>query len=151
MGPLNLPDFSAQLKINRTENTIFDVFRKKHIALTPEEWVRQNFLHFLVQNLGYPPGLISVEMALNLNKLSRRCDAVIFNRTGTAKMIVECKAAQVKITQKTFDQIAAYNLKLKVDFLVVTNGLNHYCCQMDYQNNSYTFLEDIPAYQKLGE
>lgn len=150
MDLLSLPDVSSQLKIDRANNTIFDTFRKKFVALTPEEWVRQNFLHYLVQYLNYPPGLLSVEMALELNKLSRRCDIVVFTRNGIPKMIIECKAPKVKISQKAFDQVAAYNLKLKVDFLVVSNGLNHFCCKMDYANNTYTFLEEIPDYSILA-
>ncbi|MGD9993102.1 MAG: type I restriction enzyme HsdR N-terminal domain-containing protein [Salinivirgaceae bacterium] len=151
MDLLRLPDVSSQIKVDPEKNTIFDSFRKKFVALTPEEWVRQHFLHYLVQYLNYPAGLISVEMALQYNKLSRRCDIVVFTRNGAPKMIIECKAPKVKIAQKAFDQVAAYNLKLKVDFLVVTNGLNHFCCKMDYTNNSYTFIEEIPDYSLLAE
>ncbi|MBI9065974.1 MAG: type I restriction enzyme HsdR N-terminal domain-containing protein [Salinivirgaceae bacterium] len=149
MLKLNLPDFSDKLKINKVENTIFDVFRKKNIILTPEEWVRQNFLWYMKENLGYPEGLISVEMSLILNNLTRRCDIVAFNRKGQPKLIVECKAPQIKINQKTFDQIATYNLKLKVDFLVITNGINHYCCLMNYNDNSYSFIEEIPNFKQI--
>ena len=151
MDLLKLPDVSSQIKVDPEKNTIFDSFRKKFVALTPEEWVRQHFLHYLVQYLNYPAGLISVEMALQYNKLSRRCDIVVFTRNGVPKMIIECKAPKVKISQKAFDQVAAYNLKLKVDFLVVTNGLNHFCCKMDYTNNSYTFLQEIPDYLLLAD
>lgn len=151
MDLLKLPDVSSQIKIDTANNSIFDSFRKKFVALTPEEWVRQHFLHYLVQYLNYPVGLLSVEMALQLNKLTRRCDIVVFTRNGVPKMIIECKAPKVKISQKAFDQVAAYNLKLKVDFLVVTNGLNHFCCKMDYTNNSYTFLEGIPDYSLLAD
>ncbi len=143
---LNLPCFSHLFKIDKRLNTIFDPFRKKHVKLTPEEWVRQNFLQYMIHELGFPEGLLSVEMGLSLNGLSRRCDIVAFDNFGKARVIVECKAPTVKITQKTFDQISAYNLKLKVDFLIVTNGLNHYCCKMDYTKNSYAFLEEIPKY-----
>lgn len=149
MLKLNLPDFSDKLSINKVENTIFDVFRKKNIILTPEEWVRQNFLWYMKENLGYPDGLLSVEMSLKINNLARRCDVVAFNRNGEPKLIVECKAPQIKINQKTFDQIATYNLKLKVNFLVVTNGLNHYCCLMNYENNSYSFMEDVPNFMQI--
>jgi hypothetical protein len=151
MDLLRLPDVSSQIKIDSTNNSIFDSFRKKFVALTPEEWVRQHFLHYLVQYLNYPAGLISVEMALQLNKLSRRCDIVVFTRNGVPKMIIECKAPKVKISQKAFDQVAAYNLKLKVDFLVVTNGLNHFCCKMDYTSNSYIYLNEIPDYSLLAD
>jgi hypothetical protein len=124
---LNLPDYSFLLRLNTNEGVIFDPFRKKNVKLTPEEWVRQNFLLFLTKDKGYSEGLLSVEMALTLNNLSRRCDIVAFDSTGKPRVIVECKAPSVKITQKTFDQIATYNLKLSVDYLIVTNGLNQYC------------------------
>jgi hypothetical protein len=146
---LNLPDYSFLLRLNTNEGVIFDPFRKKNVKLTPEEWVRQNFLLFLTKDKGYSEGLLSVEMALTLNNLSRRCDIVAFDSTGKPRVIVECKAPSVKITQKTFDQIATYNLKLSVDYLIVTNGLNHYCCLMNYVNNSYAFLEDIPIFAEV--
>ncbi len=146
MHPLNLPDYTQYLRINSKDGTVFDSFRKKTVKLTPEEWVRQNFLMFLKIEKGYPEGLLSVEMGMTLNNLVRRCDIVVFDSTGKARLIVECKAPKVKITQKTFDQIAVYNLKLNVDYLIVTNGLSHYCCQMDYENNTYRFLEGIPDF-----
>ncbi len=149
MDLLNLPNYLHLFKINRELNTIFDPFRKKHVKLTPEEWVRQNFLQYMVQELGFPKGLLSVEMGLTLNKLLRRCDIVAFDKNGKARVIVECKAPAIKITQKTFDQISVYNLKLQVDFLIVTNGLNHFCCKMDYINNGYAFLEKIPNYDDM--
>lgn len=149
MQKLNLPDFTSLIKINKSQNTIFDSIRKKHLVLTPEEWVRQNFIWFMIKHLSYPEGLLAVEMQLKLNNLVRRCDIVGFNRNGRAKLIVECKAPHVAINQKTFDQIATYNLKLKVDVLIVTNGLKHYCCLMDYKNNSYQFIEELPTFQKI--
>lgn len=150
MEALNLPNYTEQLNINSSTNTIFDLVRKKHLVLTPEEWVRQNFILYLKNDKNFPLGLIGVEQGLTLNGLKRRCDIVGYDNTGKARLIVECKAPKVKITQKTFDQIASYNLKLNVDFLVVTNGLNHFCCLMDYTNNSYQFLEDIPGYEQIS-
>lgn len=149
MEILNLPDFSKALRYSESKKTIFDSFRKKQLVLTPEEWVRQNFLMHMVHYLGFPEGLLSVEMAIELNGLKRRCDIVGFNKTGKAKLIVECKATSVKINQKTFTQIATYNLKLNVDYLIITNGLNHYCCKMDYVNNTYTFLEELPLFKEI--
>ncbi|MDA3890204.1 MAG: type I restriction enzyme HsdR N-terminal domain-containing protein [Salinivirgaceae bacterium] len=149
MQQLNLPDYISQLRINIQEGTIFDSFRKKTVKLTPEEWVRQNFLLFLKNDKNYSEGLLSVEMGLTLNNLSRRCDIVGFDSNGKARLIVECKAPKVKITQKTFDQIAAYNLKLQVDYLIVTNGLNHYCCKMNYAHNTYIFLKEIPLFSEM--
>lgn len=150
MELLNLPDFTNELNVNTTNNTIFDVVRKKHLVLTPEEWVRQNFILYMNKNKSYPLGLIGVEQGLVLNGLKRRCDIVGYDKTGKARLIVECKASKVKINQKTFDQIAAYNLKLHVDFLIVTNGLSHYCCLMDYGANTYKFLEEVPSYNQIS-
>lgn len=149
MEALNLPDYTNYIKIDGTNQRIFDIIRKKYLKLTPEEWVRQNFILYLLKQLKYPKGLLAIEMELKLNQLTRRCDIVVFNRKGAPKLIVECKAAHIKINQKTFDQIAEYNLKLRVDFLVVTNGLNHYCCQMDYNNNSYQFIKEIPTFEQI--
>ncbi len=149
MEKLNLPIYPSDLKIQANQKTIFDPCRKKHVALTPEEWVRQNFLWYLHHDLNYPMGLLSVEMALNLNGLTRRCDIVAFNQTGKANAIIECKAPRVKITQEVFTQIATYNIKLQVDFLIVTNGLNHYCCKMDYINNSFDFTQELPLFSSL--
>ncbi len=149
MQRLNLPDYSAVLRINKANNTIFDIVRKKHIKLTPEEWVRQNFIMFMITEHNYPAGLINVEMGLTLNNLTRRCDIVSFDKTGKPKVIVECKAPSVKITQKTFDQIAAYNLELDVDYLIVTNGLAHYCCKINRKENSYDFIEDVPDFNNI--
>ncbi len=146
MDKLNLPDYSAFLKVNPAKGTIFDSIRKKYVKLTPEEWVRQNFLWFLKIDKKYPEGLLAVETSLNLNNLLRRCDIVGYDKNGKARLIVECKAPGVKISQKTFDQIAVYNLKLKVDYLIVTNGMNHYCCLMNYAENSYKYMEDIPCF-----
>lgn len=149
MEALNLPEFNDILSINKTNNTIYDSFRKKHVSLTPEEWVRQNFLWFMVKNLGFREGLLSVEMPIELNGLKRRCDIVAFNTKAEPKLIVECKASSVKINQNTFTQIATYNLKLQVDYLILTNGLDHYCCKMDYYNNTYVFLEQLPTFEEL--
>jgi hypothetical protein len=149
MEVLNLPDYSPLLRISPSGDKIFDPIRKKYVTLTPEEWVRQNFLHYLIEELQFPAGLISMEMPLTLNGLSRRCDMVVFDQTGAAKLIVELKAPSVPINQKTFDQIATYNLKLHVDYLVVSNGMKHYCCQMDYSKNTYHFLEEIPKYKEM--
>lgn len=150
MEALNLPDYSQCLRVDRVNKTIYDPIRNKHLVLTPEEWVRQNFIAHMVFALHYPKGLIAVEMPICLNGLSRRCDIVGFDKTGSARIIVECKATSVKISQKTFDQIATYNLKLKVDYLIVTNGYSHFCCKMDYTGNSYCFLEEIPDYEAIA-
>lgn len=149
MKELNLPNLSHTLQINKEKKTIYDTSRKKHVSLTPEEWVRQNFLAFMVHYLAYPIGLVATEMTIELNRLKKRCDIVVFNNTGKPMLIVECKATGIALSQKVFTQIATYNLKLKVDYLVVTNGLNHYCCKMNYQDGSYTFLQKIPNFKEL--
>lgn len=149
MQKLNLPEY--KIKVRKTDNTfeIFDRFRKKYVVLTPEEWVRQNFLLYLVFKKNVPETLIVVEKSLTVNNLQKRCDIVIYDKSTKPKIIVECKAANVKITQDTFDQIIRYNMTLKVDYLIVTNGLTHYCCFMDYKNDQYSFLQKIPEFHQL--
>lgn len=139
---------NVALKTKSVEGTIqvFDVIRKKYFVLTSEEWVRQHFIHYLNNEKNYPMGLMGVEKMIKYNALKTRADIVLYTREGKAKMIVECKAPNIKITQDTFNQIAKYNFKLKVEYLVVTNGMQHFCCRMDYENNSISFLDDIPTF-----
>ena len=125
---------------------IFDEVRKKYLLLTPEEWVRQNFIHYLNKEKNYPLGLMGVEKMVKYNNLKTRADIVLYNIEGNPNIIVECKSPNVKITQDTFNQIAKYNSQLKVKYLIVTNGMKHYCCKMDYETNEITFLEEIPIY-----
>ncbi|MFP4024003.1 MAG: type I restriction enzyme HsdR N-terminal domain-containing protein [Thiohalospira sp.] len=146
MERLNLPTYSFNIKLKEQRKYIFDFIRKKYVILTPEEWVRQNFLKYLVEEKKYPASLIAVEKEFKLNTLSKRSDAVVYNRSGQPFLIVECKATTVKIDQKVFDQIARYNMKLNVKFLIVTNGLEHYCCKIDIENQKYYFLKDIPEF-----
>ncbi|MEO6169100.1 MAG: type I restriction enzyme HsdR N-terminal domain-containing protein [Chitinophagales bacterium] len=124
---------------------IFDGIRKKYVSLTPEEWVRQHWLKFLIEEKKYPRSLIAVEMSLKLNKLSKRSDIVVYGRNGAPQLIVECKAGDVKLTQKVFDQIARYNLTLKVKYLVVSNGNKSFCCWIDAEKGSYHFMEELPV------
>jgi len=149
MEKLNLPTYSFNIKLIEQRKYIFDFIRKKYVILTPEEWVRQNFLKYLVDEKKYPASLIFVEKEFKLNNLSKRSDAVVYNRSGNPILIVECKAGSVKIDQKVFDQIARYNMKLNVDFLIVTNGLEHFCCKIDYENKKYLFLKEVPEYKNL--
>ena len=146
MPQLNLP--KVALKTKSVEGTIqvFDVIRKKYFVLTPEEWVRQHFIHYLNNEKNYPMGLMGVEKMVKYNALKTRADIMLYTTEGKAKMIVECKAPNVKITQDTFNQIAKYNFKLKVPFLVVTNGMQHFCCKMDYEKNTNRFLEEVPDF-----
>ena len=147
MQKLNLPNYTFKLKKNDKHTLIFDPLRKKNVVLTPEEWVRQHFVQFLIQEKNYPVSLIALEKQLTINNLKKRTDILIFSSNGLPDIIVECKAPQIKITQATFDQIARYNLKLNANFLIVTNGLQHYYCKLDIENKSYIFLQDIPSYK----
>jgi type I site-specific restriction endonuclease len=147
MQKLNLPSYPFKLKSNENKTLIFDNFRKKYVVLTPEEWVRQHFAQYLVQEKKYPMSLIALEKQLSISGLKKRTDIVVYNNTGMPEVIIECKAPEVTINQATFDQIARYNLKLQATYLIVTNGLEHYFCKMDYENESYLFLKDIPQYQ----
>ena len=148
MQKLNLPDFTFRIKNSEKHTLIFDEFRKKDIVLTPEEWVRQHFVKFLVEYKKYPVSLIAIEKQLTINNLKKRTDILIFSSDGLPNIIVECKAPHIKITQDTFDQIARYNLKLKANYLIVTNGLEHYYCLLDHEQQSYIFLKEIPEYNK---
>ncbi|MAR39250.1 MAG: restriction endonuclease subunit R [Flavobacteriales bacterium] len=143
---LSLPIYKLKLKVVQQKTHIFDVVRKKYLLLTPEEWVRQNFIHYLNKEKKYPLGLMGIEKMVKYNSLKSRADIVLYNTDGNPNIIIECKAPEVKITQDTFYQIAKYNSKLKVQYLIVTNGMKHYCCSMDYDTNAVTFLEEIPVY-----
>jgi hypothetical protein len=149
MAELNLPAYDMKIRECEGKRMIFDPARRKYVALTPEEWVRQHFVHYLTHHKGYPAALIANEVGITLNGTSKRCDTVLYNRDLSPRMIVEYKATHVPITQAVFDQIARYNMVLHVDYLIVSNGLSHYCCRMDYANNSYHFLREIPAYSEL--
>ena len=151
MQKLNLPYYDHRIKNNENRQEIFDPCRKKYVALTPEEWVRQNFLQYLLRDLGYPAGRTAVEMSLQVGKMKKRADIVVFDPFGAPYLVVECKAPQVEITQGVFDQIARYNLSLGVSFLVVTNGLKHVCCSMDKESRKYVFYSRIPVYGEERE
>lgn len=129
--------------------TIYDTLRRKYVKLTPEEWVRQHFVHMLVERKGYPGALMANEVALKVGEKLLRADTVLYDSRLRPRMIIEYKAPHVAITQAVFDQIATYNLLLRVDYLVVSNGLSHYCCRMDYGNRQYRYLQDIPLYAEL--
>lgn len=150
MLALNLPSYSHKIITRNGKGYIFDVLRKKYVALTPEEWVRQHFVHFLIEHKGYPAGLLANEVQVMLNGTKKRCDTVLYGRSLNPRMIVEYKAPEIEITQSVFDQITRYNMVLKVDYLIVTNGIRHYCCRIDYPSKTYAFLPDIPAFPDLG-
>ncbi|MBI2968636.1 MAG: type I restriction enzyme HsdR N-terminal domain-containing protein [Bacteroidetes bacterium] len=149
MPVLSFPGFSFRIKTHEGGKMIFDVFRRKYVSLTPEEWVRQNMLHFLVEEKKYPRGLIGVEKEIKLNRTKRRYDAVVFSRTAKPVMLVECKSPDVKINQDVFNQILRYNIALKVPYLLVTNGKNHYICKMESGAGSCKFLNEIPSFGEI--
>ncbi|MGL2967096.1 type I restriction enzyme HsdR N-terminal domain-containing protein [Flavobacterium sp. XGLA_31] len=146
MQKLNFPAYSFRFKNSENKVSIFDDIRKKFIILTPEEWVRQHTVQFLLHEKSYPKSYINVEKLIKVNDLNKRYDVVVFQPDGRLFLLVECKAPEVKITQQTFDQIARYNLTLKAEYLMVTNGLNHYFCQMDFENETYIFLKELPHF-----
>ena len=146
MQNLNFPSYNFRFKNSENKVSIFDDIRKKFIILTPEEWVRQHIVQFLLQEKKYPKSYINVEKLIKVNDLNKRYDIVVFKPNGELFLLIECKSPDVKITQETFDQIARYNLKLNAQFLMVTNGLNHYFCQRDFEKETYIFLEELPFF-----
>ncbi|MEJ7780640.1 MAG: type I restriction enzyme HsdR N-terminal domain-containing protein [Daejeonella sp.] len=143
---LNLPDYPFRLKRENNTSYIFDEIRKKFLVLTPEEWVRQHLIQFLITYKKYPRSLIKLEGGLKLNSLQKRSDILLFNNSGEKIMLVECKAPSVKISQATFDQVARYNFIHRVKYLVVSNGLQHFCSEIDFEKRSYNFLNELPEY-----
>lgn len=150
MSVLNLPPVSLKTKNTGERIMVFDFLRRRYVALTPEEWVRQHFVHFLVERKGYPAALLANEVSLCVGGATRRCDTVLYRREGgSPRLIVEYKAPHVAITEKVFTQISSYNSVLRADYLIVTNGMSHYCCRMDYARCSYVFLPDVPDFGEL--
>lgn len=147
MQQLSFPQYTFRIKKQDDKKFIFDIIRKKFVALTPEEWVRQHVVHFLISEKKYPLSLIGVEMAVNVSGHSLRCDVVVLSKKSTPYMVVECKSPNMKITQAVFDQIAVYNRVLESKYLLVTNGTTHFICQPDYCCNTYRFLRHIPNYE----
>lgn len=144
MQPLDFPKYQFRFKSSENKTFIFDEIRKKFIVLTPEEWVRQHVIQFLISEKNYAKSLINVEKQLKVKNTIKRYDIVVYNTDGSIFLIVECKAPSVQINQQTFDQIARYNLVADAAYLMVTNGLNHYHCQLDYENEKYVFFKDLP-------
>ena len=144
---LNFPKYSFRFKNSENKISIFDTIRKKFVVLQPEEWVRQHCVQFLVKEKKYPKSLVNVEKELKVNDLKKRYDIVVYNPNGSIRLIVECKAPNVSISQSTFDQIAQYNLVLNASYLMVTNGINHYYCVMDFKEKCFLFLKDLPDYK----
>ena len=150
MISLNLPSYKINVAERGGRRMIYDFLRRRYVALTPEEWVRQHFTHFLVEHRHYPAALLGNEITVQLNGVARRCDSVLYSRDGgRPRMIVEYKAPEVPVTQAVFTQISAYNSVLRADYLVVSNGLAHYCCRMVYERQKAEFLPEIPFYEEL--
>ena len=151
MQHLNLPEYQFNIKKKGNDGlVVLDTLRKRWVALTPEEWVRQNFVRYLIEDREFPAALMNNEISLTQNGIKRRCDTLVADRQGLPLVIVEYKAPTIEISQKTFDQIVRYNMVLRAQYLIVTNGMRHYCCKIDYENNSYAFLQEIPPYNVLA-
>mgnify|MGYP002399656915 CR=1 FL=1 len=151
MKPLKLPAYSCKIRESSRGSLIFDPLRRKYVALTPEEWVRQHFLNYLVEVLSYPKGLIQVEAGFRLNSMLRRADILVSDRSGQPVLIVECKAPEVKINQAVFDQIINYNFSYGVKYLVVTNGITHFSGKIDAGLHTFVLMDHIPDYETINE
>ena len=145
---LNFPKYPFRFKNSENKVSIFDAIRNKFVILQPEEWVRQHCIQFLIHEKKYPKSLINIEKELTINDIKKRYDIVVFNPNGSIQLIVECKAPDVPLNQSVFDQISQYNLILNASYLMVTNGINHYYCVMDFEQEHYKFLKEIPNYQR---
>jgi len=151
MLQLNLPQYSFRIKKLNEKLVIFDSQRKRYVALTPEEWVRQNFIRFLIEAKGYPAAYLAIEKQLNINGMKKRCDAILYNEHAQPFLIIELKAPNVAISQTTFDQVAVYNAKLKVDFFIISNGIEHYCCKVNPETARYEFFDEIPDFHQINQ
>lgn len=149
MPQLNLPVYDIKIKEENGQRKIFDILRRKYLVITPEEWVRQHFIHYLIEHKNYPMYLLANEISLSIGEKVIRADSVLYDKCLRPRMIIEYKAPHIQLTQKVFDQISAYNLLLHVDYLIVSNGIDTYICKMDYEHQTYTFLSSIPDYKEL--
>lgn len=149
MKLLNLPNFDYKVKSTNGGLQIFDMIRRKYVALTPEEWVRQHIINCLTTTLNFPQSLLSVEKTIKVNALSKRYDIVAYSNSAQPILLVECKAPDISISQKSFDQVFRYNLTLKVSHLIVTNGIQHYCGKIDFEKNKFEFLKEFPNYNEI--
>lgn len=150
MSGLNLPPFKIQTQKTEEHTDIYDFLRKRYVRLTPEEWVRQHFTHYLIEHKNYPSALLANEVTIQVNGTSRRCDSILYHKTGgKPRIIIEYKAPSIPITQAVFQQIYSYNSVLHADYLIISNGLTHYCCYINYEDQSIRYLKDIPEYSDL--
>jgi len=150
MNELNLPTYNVKLRGTRENPEIYDFLRKRYVSLTPEEWVRQHFTHWLVEYKGYPKGLLGNEISLKCGDKTVRCDTILYNKEAHPQIIIEYKAPGIALTQRVLDQISSYNFLLHVDYLIISNGLQHICCQMDYERRQFIFLQEVPEYTALN-
>ncbi len=150
MQQLNFPHFDFKIRNFNNREKIFDPVRRKYVMLTPEEWVRQHLILYLTGIKGYPLSIIGVERQLMLNKLPKRFDLVVYSRNANPLLLVECKAPGIEITEKTFDQAARYNILLKAEYFLITNGLEHYTCRIDYVHKQYIFIQEIPDFGQVS-
>lgn len=148
MIKLNFPEYKFKFKSSENNRYIFDVIRKKYMILQPEEWVRQHCIMYLIQEKNYPKSLINIEKKITINGLSKRYDIVVYNSSGKVNILVECKAPKINISQDTFDQIARYNMALNANYLMITNGINHYFCTMNFVSQTYDFIKELPDYKQ---
>ncbi|HEY4326037.1 MAG TPA: type I restriction enzyme HsdR N-terminal domain-containing protein [Mucilaginibacter sp.] len=146
--PLQLPPYPFKITDQNGQLVLFDMIRKKDIVITPEEWVRQHFVQYLINQKHYPKSLIKLEGGHKLNGMAKRSDIVVYNSSGKKILLVECKAPSITIDQKTFEQVARYNITHKVNLLAVSNGLQHYYCRIDFENKGYQFIEELPDYKE---
>jgi len=149
MLQLNLPEYNFRIKKQDNKLSIFDSQRKRYVSLTPEEWVRQHFIRFLIESKGYPAALLAIEKQLNMNGMKKRCDAILYDQNANPILIIELKAPNVPISQATFDQVAVYNAKLMVSFFMISNGIEHYCCKVNSETARYEYFPEIPHYNQL--
>lgn len=148
---LSLPEYQFKIRENNDKYFIFDPLRKKYVTLTPEEWVRQHFINFLITERNYPKGLFRVEKMLNYHKLYKRADIIVCNRNGDPALLVECKAAGQQLTQEVFNQAATYNKKIRAKTTIITNGLRHFCYQTDFSTHNISFIQNIPDFSELDD
>lgn len=149
MVQLNLPPYQIRVRETGGRKQVFDILRRKYVALTPEEWVRQHFIHYLIEHKNYPASLLANEVSLQIGEKRMRADSVLYDNQLHPRIIIEYKAPNITLTQKVFDQITVYNLLLHVDYLIVSNGMTTYICKMDYEKQTYKFLETIPNYENI--
>lgn len=149
MQKLNLPSYDFRLKQEGKKTKIFDAIRGNYFDLSPEEWVRQNLVNYFIHEKEYPRGLMAIEKGLLVNGIKKRTDILVYSNEGNPILMVECKAPTVKINQAAFDQIARYNIHYKLPYLVVSNGLMHFCAKINFKTNTFMFLKDLPAYHEL--